>query len=46
MEIPFNILNNNANSRDILKNWVKEPTKFTMTPNHVYKTKIPSRRFG
>ena len=40
METPFNIPNNNANSMDILKNWVKEPTKFRMTPNQVYKMKI------
>jgi len=40
METPFNIPNNNANSRDILMNWMKEPTKFRMTPNQIYKTKI------
>lgn len=40
METPFNIPNSNANSKDILKNWVKELTKFRMTPNQVYKMKI------
>lgn len=40
METPFNIPSNNANSRDILKNWVKELVKFRMTPNQVYKEKI------
>lgn len=40
MQTPFNIPCNNANSRDILKNWVKELAKFRMTPNKVYKTKI------
>jgi len=29
-----------ANSRGILKNWVKEPAKFRLTPNQIYKTKI------
>lgn len=33
METPFSIPSSNYNSRDILKNWVKEPTKFKMTPN-------------
>lgn len=40
METPFSIPNKNANSRDTLKNWVKESAKFRMTPNEVYKTKI------
>jgi len=40
METPFSIPSNNANSRDILKNWMKESAKFRMTPNQVYKTKI------
>jgi len=33
IETPFSILNNNATFRDILKNWVEEPTKFRMTLN-------------
>lgn len=33
MEIPFSIPSNNANSRDILKKWVKELAKFRMKPN-------------
>ena len=40
MEIPFRLPSSNANSRDILKNWVKESAKFKMTPNQVYKMKI------
>ena len=40
METPFNLPNNNANSRDILKNWLKELARFRMTPNQIYKTKI------
>lgn len=40
METPFNIPKNNANSKDIFKNQVKEPTKFRMTPNQIYKMKI------
>lgn len=40
MVTPFSLPNNNANSRDIMKNWVKDPTRFKMTPNHIYKTKI------
>ena len=40
METPFILPNNNANSRDILKNLVKELAKFRMTPNQIYKTKI------
>ena len=39
METPFSIPNSNANSKDILKNWVKDLAKFRMTPNQVYKTK-------
>lgn len=35
METPFNTPSSNANSIDILNNWVKEPTKFRMTPNQV-----------
>lgn len=40
METPFSIPNSNANSRDILKNLVKEQAIFRMTTNQVYKTKI------
>ncbi len=40
METPFSFSSNNANFRDILKNWVKDLAKFRMTPNQVYKTKI------
>lgn len=40
LETPFSIPNNNANSKDILKNYVKGPAKFMMTPNHIYKMKI------
>ncbi len=40
METPFSIPRSNVNSRDILKNRVKELAKFMMTPNHVYKMKI------
>lgn len=35
METPFSIPNNNANSSNILKNWVKELAKFRMTPNQI-----------
>ena len=45
METPFNIPNNNANSRDILNNWVKDPTKFRLTPNQIYKTKILQKAY-
>lgn len=40
METPFSIPIINANSRDILKNWVKDLAKFRMTPNQIYKMKI------
>ena len=40
METPFSIPSSNANSSDILKSWVKEPAKFRMTPNQIYKMKI------
>lgn len=40
MDAPFTNPNSSANSRDILKSWVREPTKFRTTPNQVYKTKI------
>lgn len=33
MGTPFSVPNNNANSRDMLKNWVKEMARFKMTPN-------------
>ena len=45
METPFNIPSNNAKSRDILKNWVKEPDRFRMTPNQIYKTKILQKAY-
>jgi len=32
METPFSLPNNSGNSRDILKNWVKEIARFRMTP--------------
>jgi len=35
METPFNLSNNNANSKDILKDWVKESARFRMTSNQV-----------
>lgn len=31
--------NNSMNTRDILKHWVREPSKFRMEPNQIYKTK-------
>jgi len=40
MSPPFSLPNNKANSRDILKDWVKEPAHFKMTTNQIYKTKI------
>jgi len=40
METPFSLPSNNGNSKDILKNWVKDPARFKMTPNHIYKKKI------
>ena len=40
MKTPFNLPNNSAKSRNILKNWVKEPAWFRLTPNNIYKTKI------
>lgn len=40
MSPPFSLPNGRGNSRDILKDWVKEPTRFRMTPNQIYKTKI------
>ena len=39
MDALFFTPNNNVNSRDILKHWVKEPSKLMKTPNQVYKTK-------
>ena len=40
METPFSKPNSSANSKGILKRWVKEPAKFRMTSNQVYKMKI------
>jgi len=39
MDALFDTPNNNVNTRDIMKHWVKEPLKFRLTPNQVYKTK-------
>ena len=36
----FNLPNSRGHSRDILKDWVNDPTHFRMTPNQIYKTKI------
>ena len=40
MNPPFSLPKNKANSRDILKDWVKEKARFRMTPNQIYKTEI------
>lgn len=40
MDTPFTRPSNNANSRDILKRWMKKPSKFTKTPSQVYKMRI------
>ena len=40
MGTPFILPSSNANSRDILKSWIKDPARFRMTPNQIYKTKI------
>ena len=37
IKTPFNLPSSNANSRDILKNWVKDLARFRMTPNQIYK---------
>lgn len=39
MDALFYAPNNNVNTRDIIKCWVKELSKFILTPNHDYKTK-------
>lgn len=44
MEKPFNT-RNNANSRGILKSWVKEPAKFRTKPSLVYKMKILQKAY-
>jgi len=40
METPFNLPSSNGNSKDIMKNWLKELTRFRITPNQIYKSKI------
>ena len=40
MKTPFILPNNSANSKDILKKWVKETTPFKLTPNQIYMMKI------
>lgn len=40
METPFNLPSRSDNSRDILKNQVKEIARFRMKTNQIYKTKI------
>lgn len=37
---PFSLVNNRAHSRDILKDRVKGPSHFRMTPDQIYKTNI------
>lgn len=41
----FILPNNKGHSRDILKDWVKDPTHFRMTPNQIYKTKILRKEY-
>lgn len=36
----FILPNGRGRSRDILKDWVKDPTHFKMTLNKIYKKKI------
>ena len=36
----FRLPNSRGHSIEILKDWVKEPARFKMTPNRIYKTKI------
>lgn len=43
METPFSLPSSSANSRDILKNQLKEQAIFKMTPNQIYKTKISQK---
>ena len=45
METPFSLPNSSANFRDILKNWVKEPTRFKMKPDQIYKTNILQKAY-
>lgn len=40
MTPPFSLPNGKGRSEDILKDWVKEPARFKMTPNWIYKTNI------
>lgn len=40
MDALFYTHNNNVNTKDILKHWIREPSKFRTTPNQVYKTKL------
>jgi len=39
MDTLFYATNIFVNTRDIMKHWVKEPSKFRWTPKHVYNTK-------
>ena len=39
MDVPFYTPNGITNTRDILKHWVKEPTKLGTTSNQIYMTK-------
>ena len=45
MDTPFKRTNNNENSKEILKIWVKESSKFRMTPNQVYKIRILQKAY-
>ena len=40
MNPPLSLPDSRAHSRYILKDWVKEPSRFRMTPNQIYKTEI------
>lgn len=45
MDTPFTRPINSANSRNILKSWVKETSKFRMKPSQVYKKMILQKAY-
>jgi len=45
MDAPFTRPSSSEKSKDILKSWVKEPSKFRTTLNQIYKPRILQKEY-
>lgn len=45
MDAPFYISNSNTNTRDILKQWVRDPSNFRTTCNQIYRMKMLRKEY-